>query len=145
MKTMRKKVEDRNPVDLTILQNQGEILDQQHCEIARDTKGDLSQHGMDVCVPEDMPAPQGLTNIYCQDAEGCGIAYDSNDHSKIDDILKLVYLYDIPEKTRKKGTSAKGNNTQICGNPETEWVIVVKICLVQGQAPAHKIGDNPYH
>jgi hypothetical protein len=68
MKVMGKTVGESILVNLTILQNQGKVLNAKHHEVARDTESHLRQHRVDIGVPEDKPTPERLTDVYPEDA-----------------------------------------------------------------------------
>jgi hypothetical protein len=90
MKVMCHAVEEPELVDLAILQDQGQVLNAQDHEVARDTEGHLCEHGMNVCMPEDEPASEGLPDVNTEHPLSRCIAYDPNDHRIIDDILKRL-------------------------------------------------------
>jgi hypothetical protein len=79
-----------------------------------------------------------LANVNSQHTLRRSIAYNTDHHGKVDDMLKVINFNDISQKSRKKGPTAQGNNTQVCSDPQTKGVIVIQIRCVEGKAPGRQ-------
>jgi hypothetical protein len=63
MQVMCKRVGEGKLVELAVFQDQRAILDAQNHKIACDTESHFSEHRMDIGMPEDKPAPKGLSDV----------------------------------------------------------------------------------
>jgi hypothetical protein len=95
-------------------------------------------------MPEDEPASQRLADIHSQNTLGGCVADESDDHSKIDDVFQVIDLKDVSQEAGEEGPASQGDHSQVCCNPKTKGKIVVKVCHVKGQAPAHEIGKDTH-
>ncbi len=137
-------VEEGHLVDLAVFQNQRNVLDGQHDEIARETEGHFGQHRMHVGMPENKPAAQRLTDVDAQNQQRRAVADEADQHGVVDDVLQLVLADHIFEQSGEEGATAQGDHRQVGPDPEREPIIVVHVGLVQPLDPAQQHGiDAP--
>ncbi len=79
-----------NPVQLAIFKNQRDKFNRQYAKIYRQAKGYFCKHGMDIGMPENKPAPQGLADIDRQDQQGGTVTDKTDQYSIIDDVFKFI-------------------------------------------------------
>ena len=70
VKVVAQIVKERHLIHLPVFQDQGKVLDAENPEIAGEAEGHFREHGMDIGMPEDKPAPQRLPDIDGQNQAG---------------------------------------------------------------------------
>ncbi|VTR63956.1 hypothetical protein DESC_120048 [Desulfosarcina cetonica] len=139
---MAQVVKERYSVNLAIFQDQRDVLDGQHREIAGEAEGHLGEHGVDVGVPEDEPSAQGLADVDGQDQQGRAIADEADEHGVVDDVFEFILADDVLEQTTEKSTATHSNDGQVGPDPQGESVVVIHVGLIQSFEPAQQHGIN---
>jgi hypothetical protein len=85
-------MKESNFVGLSVFKNIGNKFYGQYRKITGQTKSHFRQHGMDIGMPENEPAAQGLTDINGKDQQCRTIADETDDDGKIDDVFQFIPL-----------------------------------------------------
>ena len=85
---MAQVMKEGNFINLPVFQYEGYVFNGQDAEVAGEAERNFRKHGMNIRVPENMPSPQGLTNINRQNQQGRAVADKTDQHGKIDDVFQ---------------------------------------------------------
>ncbi len=126
VQVMGKVVQERNLVQLLLLENQRNEFNDQNGAVAGNTEDNFCEHGVHVGVPVTEPCADGLPDIHGQNEHGSGVAQKSNYYCKVNNIFKLIDLENVLEKTGEECTGTKCDNCKVKSNPKAEPEVVVK-------------------
>jgi hypothetical protein len=116
---------------LPVAQQDRNVFQTEHQQIARNAERDFGQHGVRIGMPEGKPCAQGLANVDHQDRDRAAVADEANHYGRVENRSQLGPLQDIDKKSSEERTRSQSDNAEIEKDPQAEGEAVIHICLVQ--------------